>query len=160
MAQPDAGATLPPDPFVRHPKVDHRRGEPYENPAGLRTPSRTQFHGTVLVILGVSAALVAVVASFMLSGDRPSVTSEVVDSFNSGGRVKAIVKVVNKTDETVTVTCNVRATDISNAEIGEAVVRTGVLEPGGQQMLTAEFDSSAHPSKVTRTCNPAPVGQQ
>lgn len=155
MAQPDAGTTLPPDPFVRHPKVDRRRGEPYENPAGLHVPAQTQFHGTVLAIIVVCAALVAVVAPLVMSGDRPTVKAEVIDSFNDAGRVKAILKVENTTAETVVVTCNVRASDSTGADIGETVVRSGELRPDSAELLTAEFESDARPSKVQRVCNAA-----
>ena len=138
--------TLPPDPFVRHPKVDRRRGEPFENPAGLKVPAQAQFHGT---------ALVAVVAPFVIRTDHATVSSEVVDSFNDGGHVKAIVKVVNTTGDAVTVSCNVRASDSTNAVIGEAVVKTRELQPGDAELLTAEFASDARPSQVQRVCNPA-----
>ncbi|MBX7160448.1 MAG: hypothetical protein K1X95_09175 [Acidimicrobiia bacterium] len=147
--------TLPPDPFVRHPKVDRRRGEPFENPAGLKVPAQAQFHGTALVILVLCAALVAVVAPFVIRTDHATVSSEVVDSFNDGGHVKAIVKVVNTTGDAVTVSCNVRATDSTNAVIGEAVVKTRELQPGDAELLTAEFASDARPSQVQRVCNPA-----
>lgn len=155
MAQPDAGTTLPPDPFVRHPKVDRRRGEPFENPAGLHVPAQTQFHGTVLAIIVLCAAVVAVVAPLVLNTDRPTVKAEVVDSFNDAGRVKVIVKVENTTAETVTVTCNVRATDSTNVEIGAAVVRTGELKPDAAELLTTEFESDARPAQVQRVCNTA-----
>lgn len=147
--------TLPPDPFVRHPKVDRHRGEPYENPAGLKMPAQAQFHGTALVIIGICAALIAIVATFVLKTDHPTVTAEVVDSFNDGGRVKAIVKVVNTTGEPVVVSCNVRAFDSKNVLIGEAVVKTGELRPDNAELLTAEFASDARPATVQRVCNPA-----
>lgn len=154
MAESDAGALLPPDPFVRHPKVDRRRGEAYENPAGLRMPAQTQFHGTVLVIVALCAAVIAVLAPFVLTTNHAVVSAEVVDSFNDAGRVKAIVKVVNTTGDTVTVTCNVRALDASSTEIGATVVKTRELKPGDAELLTAEFVSDARPSQVQRVCNP------
>lgn len=154
MAQSDAGAVLPPDPFARHPKVDRRRGEPYENPAGLRMPAQAQFHGTVLVIIGLCAAVIAILAPFVLTTEAKVVSAEVVDSFNDAGRVKAIVKVVNTTDDTVTVSCNVRAIDATSTEIGATVVKTRELKPGDAELLTAEFVSDARPSQIQRVCNP------
>jgi hypothetical protein len=114
-----------------------------DNPAGLRPPSATQVHGTILGGVVIGFVLLAVVAHAVLSGLGPFPTRIQSATATSDGGVDVVFSVDNGGSKASAATCRITRGGVGI--VSDPVFLTASIEPG--QTLS-----------VTRTLAPPPPG--
>jgi len=146
-------------PALRHPNVDRRPGEPRANPAGLRQPAAYQFHGTLVAIILVVVAVIAVVGPMYFRVEDKTIKGNPVDTFKDGDRLRVVVEITNTTDEDTAATCNVIVSG-DKGLIGSAVARSQVLRPSETETVSVQIDGvTDRPSTTKAVCQPAGMSE-
>ncbi|MGH2408251.1 MAG: hypothetical protein ACRDF7_09260 [Candidatus Limnocylindrales bacterium] len=114
-----------------------------DNPAGLRPPSATQVHGTILGGVVVGFVLLAVLAHVVLSGLGPFPTNIQSATAKSDGGVDVVFSVDNGGSKASAATCRITRGGVGIES--DPVFRTASIEPGAT-------------ISVARTLPPPPPG--
>lgn len=121
------------------------------NRAGMATPSASQYHGTMAVGIVAGVILMAVAASFMLSGVGPY-RGSVLDSRAASGGVEATLSVSNEGTKAGRAKCQLIAHDINGRSLQSRSILSPQI-PGGQSLTFAEeIPGVADASDVTVAC--------
>ncbi len=125
------------------------------NPARLATPARTQFHGTLIVILVVIALVGAIVGPLFLGSNESNAAfgAVVIDEYRtSAEQVTVVVEVRNMSDSATAATCRVAAQDESGNLVATARTQTGIVGVGEVVTAEAVLDTSENPADVVVSC--------
>jgi hypothetical protein len=114
-----------------------------DNPGGLKPPSATQVHGTILGGVVIGFIGLAVLAHFALSGLGPFPTRIQSATATGGGGVDVVFSVDNGGSRTSVATCRITRGGVGI--VSDPVFRTAPIAPG--QTLS-----------VTRSVAPPPPG--
>jgi len=131
----EAMQPAPKPPTLTHPCV--RCGAPVDidtalcercNPLGLKDPSASQVHGTVVIGFLVAVVLLAVFARLTVSGVGPFPASVVAASSANGTALTVRITVTNSGTSTGATTCRVTDPKDRNGGIG-AIVLSPRIDP-------------------------------
>ncbi len=125
------------------------------NQAGLPTPSASQFHGTLAVILIVLVLGAALIAPRVLGGPsgQSGFKAQVVDQFKqSPDALTAVVQVQNSGNNSAHGNCRVIAESESGGVLATAQVPTPEIGPGEIVPVQAQLNTSEIPKSMRATC--------
>lgn len=126
------------------------------NPGGLKTPSPTQVHGTILAGVGVGFVALALLANFVLSGVGPFPTEIVAASATAGGGVDLVFAVTNGGSKESSTTCRITRGGLSTVD--DPVFRTESIVSGGRVEIERSIEAPAPgeptwtPGRLVITC--------
>ena len=122
------------------------------NRAGMATPSASQYHGTMAAAIVAGVILMAVAASWALTGVGPY-SANVVGVENAAGGVQATVLVSNEGTKAGRAKCQLIAHDAQGRSLqSRSIVSPQV--PGGQSVTFDELvPGVVDPADVTVACD-------
>ncbi|HET8570956.1 MAG TPA: hypothetical protein VFN14_03625 [Candidatus Limnocylindria bacterium] len=122
------------------------------NRAGMATPSASQYHGTMAAAIVAGVILMAVAASWALTGVGPY-SANVVGVQNAAGGVQATVSVSNEGTKAGRAKCQLIAHDAQGRSLqSRSIVSPQV--PGGQSVTFDELvPGVVDPADVTVACD-------
>ena len=122
------------------------------NRAGMATPSASQYHGTMVAAIVVGVILMAVAASWALSGVGPY-TASVVHVEPAAGGVQATVSLSNEGSKAGRAKCQLIAHDAQ----GRSLQARSIVSPQVQGGESITFDEPipgvSDPADVTVACD-------
>ncbi len=122
------------------------------NRAGMATPSASQYHGTMAAAIVAGVILMAVAASWALTGVGPY-SANVVGVQNAAGGVQATLSVSNEGTKAGRAKCQLIAHDAQGRSLqSRSIVSPQV--PGGQSVTFDELvPGVVDPADVTVACD-------
>jgi hypothetical protein len=122
------------------------------NRAGMVTPSASQYHGTMAAAIVAGVILMAVAASWALTGVGPY-SADVIGVRNAAGGVQATVSVSNEGTKPGRAKCQLIAHDAQGRSLqSRSVVSPQV--PGGESVTFDELvPGVVDPADVTVACD-------
>ena len=121
------------------------------NRAGMATPSASQYHGTMAVGIVAGVILMAVAASFVLSGVGPY-RGSVLETRAANGGVEATLSVSNEGTKPGRAKCQLIAHDANGRSLQSRSILSPQI-PGGESVTFAEeIPGVADASNVTVAC--------
>ena len=107
------------------------------NRAGMRTPSASQYHGTIVVAIILAVVGLAVAGSLSIRGIGPFRGTVIAFVEAPEGGVHVTIEVTNEGTEAGTASCQVLARDESGRRLGGSTAQTPSIA-GGSTVTLAE----------------------
>lgn len=123
------------------------------NRAGMRTPSASQYHGTIVVAIVLGVAALAVAGSLSVRGIGPFSGSAVAFAGSDAGGIDVTVAVVNEGEQQGRATCRLVARDESGRRLGSGTAVTPSVPAGERIVFSKRLPGVRElPEDVTVAC--------
>ena len=124
------------------------------NRAGMRTPSASQYHGTIAVAIIVAVIGLAIAGSLSLRGVGPFRGTALAFAADPEGGVEVTVEVVNDGTEAGRATCQIVARAANGRRVGGRSTITQPLDPGERVVFSERIPGVADlPDDVRVACS-------